>query len=175
MACVCEVFPKTCDAHDIDHDKVVASLYHLGITLLFPGGGKGSHNGSLCVRLASTSNPFMDGHCTLSQAVHALWPVRQWMHDLPPPTISTLPQVTATWRQFRDIPAQPIFVTDGAWYSDHSCGGAIAIGAEDSNQVLVYPVHVPIALDNPYIVGQYNGWVLLEALALHGMLFSPCR
>ena len=36
MACVREVFPKKCGAHDTNHDKVVALLYCLGITLLFP-------------------------------------------------------------------------------------------------------------------------------------------
>ena len=36
MACVRKVFPKKCEAHDTDHDKVVALLYHLGVTLLFP-------------------------------------------------------------------------------------------------------------------------------------------
>ena len=39
----------------------------------------------------------------------------------------------------------------------------------------MYPVHIPIALDNPYIVEQYTSWVLLEALAVHGILFSLCR
>ena len=36
-------------------------------------------------------------------------------------------------------------------------------------------MHIPTALDNPYIVQLYTAWVLLKALALHGMLFSLCR
>ena len=69
---------------------------------------------------------------------------------------------------------RPYFVTDGAWYPDHSCGGAIAVGSEDSNHVLLYPVDIPIALDNPYIVERYTAWLLLAALALIGVLVYVC-
>ena len=120
MACVREVFPKKCGAHDTYHDKVVALLYHLGITLLFPDYVRTTekdHTMAACIHdwQVYQTHSWMDcGHYTLSQAVHALWPVPQWMHDLPPPRISTLPQVKATWPQFRDIPVRPIFITDGA-------------------------------------------------------------
>ena len=176
-----EVFPKKCGAHDTDHDKVVALLYHLGITLLFPDyvtATEKDHTKAACIygwQVHQTHSWVDCGHYTLSQAVKALWPVPQWMHDLLPPKVSALPQVTAVWPQFRGILVRPIFITDGAWYRDHKCGGAIAIGSEDSNQVLVYPAHIPIALDNPYIVELYTAWVLPEALAVHGMLFSLCR
>ena len=154
--------PKVRSPRHRDHDKVVALLYHLGITLLFPSyvtATEKDHTMAACMYdwQVHQTHSWMDcGHYTLSQAVKALWPVPQWMHDLPPPRISTLPQVTAVWPQFRDIPTRPIFITDGARYPDHKCGGAMAIGSEDSNQVLVYPVHIPIAPDNLYIVELYT-------------------
>ena len=78
MACVSEVFPKKSGAHDTDHGKIVALLYHLGITLLFPDNVRTTENDNTmaaCIHdgpVHGTHSRMDCGHYTLSQAVHAL-------------------------------------------------------------------------------------------------------
>ena len=143
MKCIREVFPKRCEAHDSDHDKLAALLHHLGITILFPEYIRTEvkdHTVAACVhdwQVHQTHSWMECRHSTLEQAAQALWPVPPWMHPLPLPKDGILPRVTAAMPQLWDIPSRSYFITDGARYPDHSYGGAIAIGPEDSNQVQV--------------------------------------
>ena len=62
------------------------------------------------------------------------------------------------------------FVADGAFYLDHTCGAAFAIGLVQEEQVQSCYVEILPALDNSYMVGLYVAWVLLTAPAVQNYL-----
>ena len=137
VACVQEVFPKSCLAHDTCHDKVVALFHHLGITAFFPSHVEtkaSDYTMAACTHdwQVHQTHAWMEcGHFTLSQAAQALWPIPPWMEVLPEPKMGVLKPAQAMVSQLHYIPPSPYF-TDGASYPDHSCGGATPVGSQGS-------------------------------------------
>ena len=103
-----------------------------------------------------------EGYETLHKAKQMGWPVPMWQSELPPtyvPTALTYP-LMAQLPVIHCIPPEPLFMTGGSWHPDGRCGGCIAIVCTHTYQYTLYPVAIPISLDQSYAVELYVAWIL---------------
>ena len=103
-----------------------------------------------------------EGYETLHKAKQMGWPVPMWQSELPPtyvPTALTYP-LMAQLPVIHCIPPEPLFMTGGSWHPHGRCGGCIAIVCTHTYQYTLYPVAIPISLDQSYAVELYVAWIL---------------
>ena len=107
------------------------------------------------------------GHRSTEDARRKGWPRAS---PRPTPPVGTVPPVrrcqavTATVPTFSWLPENYGILHDASWCpKTRRCGGAVAVFCPVTLRYQVYPVPIPLRLDNAYTAELYTAWVALTA------------
>ena len=111
----------------------------------------------------------IEGHRNTGDAHKAGWP-RVSSHPTPlagtapPPPIACCHAISATIPTFSWIPESYGLLHDASWFpKSRQCGGAVAVFFPNTLRFQIYPVNIPMRVDNAYIAELYTAWVALSA------------
>ena len=91
----------------------------------------------------------------------------------PPPPVRRCQAVTATVPTFSWLPENYGILHDASWCpKTRRCGGAVAVFCPVTLRYQLYPVPIPLRLDNAYTAELYTAWVALAARGLQPTLPS---
>ena len=85
----------------------------------------------------------------------------------PPPPIACCRAKPATIPTFSWLPENYGILHDASWCpKSRCCGGAVAVFCPDTLRFHIYPVNIPLRVDNAYTAELYTAWVALSARGL---------
>ena len=163
-----------CAAHPTDHDLFVALCHQCDISIHLPPDGHLPDHTPHVMALSSPGLEVHDthawmlaGHRSAEDAQQKGWP---WVSPRPTSPVGTAPPVgrchtvTATVPTFSWLPENYGILHDASWCpKTRRCGGAVAVFCPVTLRYQVYPVPIPLRLDNAYTAELYTAWVALTA------------
>ena len=163
-----------CTAHPTDHDLLVALCHQHEIAIHLPPDCHLPHHAPHVLALSSPGLEVQDthawmlaGHRSTEDARRKGWP-RASPRPTPPvgttPPVRRCQAVTATVPTFSWLPENYGILHDASWCpKTRRCGGAVAVFCPVTLRYQVYPVPIPLRLDNAYTAELYTAWVALTA------------
>ena len=159
-----------CAAHPTDHDLFVALCHQCDISIHFIPDGHNPHVMALSspgLEVQDTHTWMLAGHRSTEDAQQKGWPGVSPRPTSPvgrAPPIRHCQAVTATVRTFSWLPENYGILHDGSWCpKTRCCGGAVVVFCPVTLRYQVYPVPIPLRLDNAYTAELYTAWVALTA------------
>ena len=167
-------FGLRCATHPTDHDLFVALCRPYDISIHVP---PADHVPDYAPHVMALSSPGLEvqythvwilaGHRSAEDTRQGGWP---WVSPRPTPPVGTLPlvgrshAVTVTVPTFSWLPENYGILHDASWGpKTRRCGGAVAVSCPVTLRHQVYPVPIPLRLDNAYTAELYTAWVGLTA------------
>ena len=172
--CLTSELRLRCAAHPTDHDLFVTLCHQCGISIHLPPAEHLPDHAPHVMALSSPGLEVQDthawmlaGHRSAEDARHRGWPR---VSSRPTPPVGTLPLVRrshaaiATVPTFSWLPENYGILHDASWCPrTRRCGGAVAVFCPVTLRCQVYPVPIPLRLDNAYTAELYTAWVALTA------------
>ena len=172
--CLTSELGLRCAAHPTDHDLFVALCHQCDISIHLPPAGHLPDRSHYVMALTSPGLEVQDthawmlaGHRSAEDARRKGWPR---VSSCPTPPVGTVPPVgrghavTATVPTFSWPPENYGILHDTSWCpKSRRCGGAVAVFCPVTLRYQVYPVPIPLRLDNAYTAELYTAWVALTA------------
>ena len=163
-----------CTAHPTDHDLFVALCHRCDIAIHLPPDSHLPHHTPHVLALSSPGLEVQDTHAWMLAGHRSTEDARRkgWPRASPRPTppVGTVPPVrrcqavTATVPTFSWLPENYGILHDASWCpKTRRCGGAVAVFCPVTLRYQVYPVPIPLRLDNAYTAELYTAWVALTA------------
>ena len=163
-----------CTAHPTDHDLFVALCHRCDIAIHLPPDSHLPHHAPHVMALSSPGLEVEDTHAWMLAGHRSTEDARRkgWPRALPRPTplVGTAPPVrrcqavNATVPTFSWLPENYGILHDASWCpKTRRCGGAVAVFCLVTLRYQVYPVPIPLRLDNAYMAELYTAWVALTA------------
>ena len=163
-----------CTAHPTDHDLFVALCHRCDIAIHLPPDSHLPHHAPHVLALSSPGLEVQDTHAWMLAGHRCTEDARRkgWPRASPRPTppVGTAPPVrrcqavTATVPTFSWLPKNYGILHDASWCpKTRRCGGAVAVFCPVTLRYQVYPVPIPLRLDNAYTAELYTAWVALTA------------
>ena len=172
--CLTSEFGLRCAAHPTNHDQFVAPCHQCDISIHLP---PADHLPDHAPHVMAPSFPGLevrDTHAWMLAGHHSAEDARQrgWPRVSPRPTpaVGTLQPigryhaVTAAVPTISRLPENFGILHDASWCpKTRRCGGAGAVFCPVTLRYQVYPVPIPLWLDNAYTAELYTAWVALTA------------
>ena len=163
-----------CAAHPTDHDLFVALCHQCDISIHLPPADYLPDHSPHVMALSSPGLEVQDthawmivGHRDAEDAHRAGWPR---VSSRPTPPTGTLPPVgrchavSAAIPTFCWLPENYGVLHDASWCpKTRRCGRAVAVFCPGTLRFQIYPVAIPLRLDNAYMAELYTAWVALSA------------
>ena len=172
--CLTSELGLRCAAHPTDHDLFVALCHQCDISIHLPPDGHLPDHTPHVMALSSPGLEVQDthawmlaGHRSAEDAQQKGWP-RVSPRPTPPvgmaPPVGRCHAVTAAIPMFSWLPENYGILHDASWCPrTRRCGGAVAVFCPVTLRYQVYPVPIPLRLDNAYTAELYTAWVALTA------------
>ena len=172
--CLTSELGLRCAAHSTDHDLFVALCHQCDISIHLPPTEHLPDHAPHVMALSSPGLEVQDthawmitGHRSAEDAHRGGWPR---VSSRPTPPVGTAPPVgrchavTMAIPAFSRLPENYGILHDASWCPrTRRCGGAVAVFCPVTLRYQVYPVTIPLRLDNAYTAELYTAWVALTA------------
>ena len=172
--CLTSELGLRCAAHPTDHDLFVALCHQCDISIHLPPADHLPDHAPHVMALSTPGLEVQDTHAWMLAGHRSAEDARQkgWPRVSPRPTppVGTLPPVgrchavSAAVPTFSWLPENYGILHDASWCpKTRHCGGAVAVFCPITLRYQVYPVPIPLTLDNAYTAELYTAWVALTA------------
>ena len=163
-----------CAAHPTDHDLFVALCHQCDISIHLPPPEYLPDHSPHVMAFSSPGLEVQDTHAWMiaahrdaEDAHRAGWPRVSSRATpptgTPPPPVGRRHAVSAAIPMFSWLPENYGILHDASWCpKTRRCGGAVAVFCPDTLRFQIYPVAIPLRLDNAYTAELYTAWVALS-------------